>query len=261
MIRTTTKYTWAAMTVLLLAGLAPAAHASSIATLQDWCGNINGVNVSTNFCNQAPAAVSTPADVNDSSFDFTLGGSATPEATNNLGPISITLTAGNNQYVLMYMDYDLNFNAVGGGSYNDYASTGGALASGESYELDDPNTSNIFNDFAANTLANTNNVGTPQSPGVCCDVSWALGLNLNVAANTTDVVTFTVSATAPASGFYLQQTNSLDSQSIYMNATVQVNQLAVSGAPEPSSWLLIAAGLAGAFLARRKMANVQNDRA
>jgi len=247
---------------VLLAGLLPTARAASIATLQDWCGNINGVNVVTNFCNTG-GAVTLPADVNASAFDFTLGGNTLPEATNNLGPIAITLTPGSNQYVLMYMDYDLNFNGIGGGSYNDSASTNGALPGNASYELDDPNTSNIFNDFSSDALTDANNVGTYVSPGVCCDVSWALGLNnLNVAAGTNDIVTFTVSSTAPTSGFYLQQTNGLDQQSIYMQALVSVVQTGGGGSvPEPGSWVLIAGGLAGAFLLRGKMAKAQNNRA
>ena len=264
MTRTTAaRYGWLAP-ALFFAGFLPAAHASTIASLQDWCGNIDGQNVDTNFCNQG-GAVTVPANVNASGFDFTLGSSSanfpTTSAANNLGSITFTLSAGANQFVLMYMDYDLNYNAVGGGSYNDTGSAKNALPANESYELNDPNTSSIFSDFATNTLSNTNSVGVGVAPGVCCDVSWALGLDLNVAANTKDLVTFSVSTTAPASGFYLKQTNSLDpTQNIYMQALVTVQQTGGGGGatPEPASYVLIAGGLAGAFLLRRKMTRGQN---
>jgi hypothetical protein len=235
-----------------MAALPQVARAGAVASLQDWCFNVNGVNVATNACNQSPQAP-LPGNVDGTNFDFTLGATdpnyPTTAASNNLGSVSVSLGAGMSQYVLAYMDYDLNYNAVGGGSYQDYGVAVGTPGAGVTWELDDPNASNIFNDFAGNNLQNTNNVGTYSGPSTpCCDVSWALGVNLNVTSSA--IVTFTVSTTAPVSGFYLQQTNGLDpSQSIYLSESVQYNQ---SATPEPATLALFAIGLAGVVLSRKR---------
>jgi hypothetical protein len=60
------------------------------------------------------------------------------------------------------------------------------------------------------------------------------------------LVTFTVSATQPASGFYLQQTNvtpqGANGESIYLTETVTLEQTA---APEPASIALLGSALIG----------------
>lgn len=282
MIRSTTKYGWMAA-ALLLVGFLPAAHATTLASLNDWCFNVDGVNVVTNLCNTGQTSVTFPSGVNGSSFDFTLGSQTegTPSTPysgmpttvndqNTLGSVTITLSPGANQYVLAYMDYDLNYNAQGG-SFSDFASTNGAQAvanaTSVNYSLNDPNActgacsvSDIFDQFSGNTLDNTNHVGGYSVIGHCCDVSWALGLNIDVAANTQDVVTFAVSNIAPRSGFYLQQANGLDnSQNIYMQALVTVVETGGPTVPEPASWVLIGGGLAGALLLRKRMAKAQSD--
>jgi hypothetical protein len=79
-------------------------------------------------------------------------------------------------------------------------------------------------------------------------------VNLDVAANTQDLVSFTVSTSAPGSGFYLQQTSGTDpSQSIYYSVGVTVESTGPS-TPEPGTWLLIAGGLAGALMLRKRLA-------
>src|ERR1017187_1459848 len=143
------------------------ASAATVATLQDWCFNVNGVNVGTNACNTGNP-VSLPANVNGASFDFTTYPAAT---SNSLGSVTITLGSGLSQYVLAYMDYDLNYNNAG--SFQDFGTVvNGPPGAGVSYELDDPNSSNIFSDFASNGLTNANNVGTYGGAAApCCDVA------------------------------------------------------------------------------------------
>ena len=185
------------ITVLLFGAFAQAAFSASTTGLADWCFNLNG-NINT--CNGGTMSPT-------GTFDTTL-----EPAANNLGSVSFAVAAG--QYASAYMDYDLDF--VKYGSFQDSGATHGALPGTDSYELADPNTSNIFTDFAGNTLNNTNTVGTPSGPPtVCCDVSWALSYQASVAGT----VTFTVSTTAPASGFYLQQTNFDVGDSIYLSAS------------------------------------------
>jgi len=132
--------------LVLVAGFVPAAKATTLTTLQDWCVNVDG---STSNCNTG-AAVGVSGG-----FDFTLGTqvegdpataySPTEAAPfndqNGLGIFSVTLTAGSGQFAYMYMDYDLNANASG--SFSDSAAAvgtpGTANAASVSYEMFDPN--------------------------------------------------------------------------------------------------------------------------
>jgi len=225
--------------VLMMAGLPQ--HAKAEVVLNDWCVNVNGD--SGTVCNNPyvgpTVATSGASSIDVSAFDYTLSPGA-----NTLGTITVTLGAAG--YASVYMDYDIDF--AGYGSFQDYGTVGIGAPPGFGWELDDPNVSNIFPDFAANTLANTNNVGTaviPATPPVtiCCDVSWALGVGGLSSGST---VTFSVSDTAPG-GFYLQQTNADTGDSIYLSAAVTSP---LSSVPEPSTLILLIP--VGAVLAIRK---------
>jgi hypothetical protein len=201
-------------------------------------------------CNTGTNTPSLPANVNGSGFDFTLGTLSGPN-NNTFGSIVITLGPGNGQYALAYMDYDLNFDAEG--SYTDVGSVSGTPHAGVSYELDDPGASNIFSDFATNALTDTNNLGTPGTPAnPCCDVSWALGVGgLSVAPGQMATITFTVGTSPPAGGFYLQQSNEYDSETIYLSETTTVSP-PPSSVPEPSTLAILGTAIFGLALGRRR---------
>ena len=223
--------------VLALLALSRVAAASN-PVLNDWCVNLNG-DINT-ACNGAGTG---GGSINMSGFDTTLSPTA-----NGLGTITIMLDAGD--YASFYADYDVDFGAVG--SFQDYATTGGTLPSNWSYEADDPNTSNIFADFASNSpLADTNNVWNLVIPDlngdpICCDVSFALSVDNTSGSDET--LTFDVTDSAPASGFYIQQTN-FDGDSIYLSAT-EGNGTA-SPVPEPSTLILVALGGLSMLMSRR----------
>jgi len=224
-----------------LAAIPQNAKAGTLAPyLADWCVNVNGdINTACNGAGNGSAAI------NVSAFDKTLEPAAditTGLPMNGLGAVVITLGPGSNQYAAVYMDYDLNwFNE---GAFLDFgvpsvASPGGGIT----FELDDPGYSNIFSDFSVGVLQDTNTVGSGVNtpPTTCCDVAWALRLDLNVPISAT--VTFSVSGTAPASGFYLTQSNLSDGTSIYLSAAVQ-QQPVIPNVPEPSTLgLLVSGGL------------------
>ena len=128
-----------ALTFALMAFLGGSwkAQAGSVA-LADWCVNLNG-NTSA-ACNGGGSG---NASISLASFDQTLS-----PGTNNLGSITITLGQGNNQYVSFYADYDVDFATYG--SFDDSANivNGAAQPANYTYELSDPNSSNLFSDFS-----------------------------------------------------------------------------------------------------------------
>lgn len=214
----------------LLALLALSQVAVADTTLNDWCVN-NGGDISS-ACNGAGAGGGTTG-INMSGFDTTF-------SPNALGSIAVTASTGG--YASFYADYDLGTL----GSFQDSASVHGALPTGWSFEIDDPNTSNIFNLFASNQLTNTNHVGTASGPpGACCDVAFALSIS---GLNAGEVVVFTVSKDQPAAGFYIEQTN-VDGETIYLSAMVENGT--PSPVPEPSTLLLGALGSLGVLMWRR----------
>ncbi len=242
----------------LISGFCLAASASDIG-LADWCVNVNGdINTACNGGTGGTGGLGmggTAADgsiIDLSAFDTTL-----EPSTNNLGTITITLGPGTDQSALVYMDYDLDYPNLG--SFDDSAPTPGSAPANVSYELDDPNTSNIFGDFATGTpLPDTDNVVTPGGPpNQCCDVAWALGLGgIDVDAGDTEVVTFTVGTTAPA-GFYLEQINQTTGEKIYLSESAACvgscgGGGGTPGVPEPRQEALLLVVLSIIFIAVRK---------
>lgn len=207
----------------LALGLAPCVSASTT-ELADWCFNINGNILSA--CNGAGSQF-----FPGSTFDTTL-----EPGSNNLG--TATFAVGVGQYANAYMDYDLDFSTYG--SFQDYGTINGTAPAGVSWELSDPNISTIFSDFAANSLTDVNSVATAGGPpNVCCDVSWALGVENPFSKPA--FITFTVSTTPP-NGFYLQQTNFDVGDNIYLSENV-------TPVPEGSTGNMLVIPLAGMALA------------
>jgi len=171
--------------------------------LFDWCFNINGNwNSPQGACNGGGSVFGA-----GTTFDTTLE----PEV-NGLGSASFTLGVG--QYGLAYMDYDLDFQTFG--SFQDFGATAGTAPANVTWEMNDPNTSGIFSDFSSNALSDTNAVSAGSGPpNPCCDVAWALGFTNSTGVPGT--ITFTVSRSAPTSGFYLVQTNFDVGDSIYLS--------------------------------------------
>jgi hypothetical protein len=211
------------------------AHAGQV-SLADWCVNVNGDTATA--CNGGGGGgVSSNPDggtVSLTNFDQTLEG-----ASNTLGSVTVAMNAGAGQYVSFYADYDVDYDTYG--SFADYATIVGSLPSGVSYSVNDPNiytglTSpsgyTLFDEFANNDLDDTNYVGTPALPdNECCDVAFALSLAVNAA----ETVTFSVTTTAPDSGFYIQQTNQYTSESIFLAVSTSSNNSPGPVVPEPST--------------------------
>jgi hypothetical protein len=217
------------------------AHASDL-SLQDIWFNTNGTFTE-----------STGTGVHLGSYNTSTG----------LGTITFTTTAPGAGYFNTWFDEE-----VSTPFYNEFGSTGGTLSDpNETWEIGGNYSSNIYNDAAAGSLMNTNYLpegasdylgdcgtwsGGVQTDSTGCngDATTALGYSFLLAAGDEEVITINVSQTAPASGFYLIQTNpdadgSGSSSSVYfsLSATEEVPTGGPGVAPEPGTWLLMLTGL------------------
>jgi hypothetical protein len=218
-------------------------------TLTEYAFNVDGT-VTDSFYDPMP---STPA------FDTSTG----------LGTVTFTFSAGNHS-VLAFFDHEINLLTTG--LLPEFGAATGTLASGQSWQIDEPfygnlgYFGNIYSNFKNNALNNSNGIPTGD------DASMALGWNFTVAAGYTATVQFVVDALTPRSGFYLTQTDGTGTvdvngawdpttfqkgtDSIYLSSSLNFSTCPTGGCnqtPEPRlAWLLLPA-LAGLLLTRRKV--------
>lgn len=185
------------------------------------------------------AIAAAPANVNTSAFDQLTG----------LGQISITITGAGSHHLGAFVDHEID--ETSNTFFNEFGAAVGAAASGQSWEIDEPGFvfGDIYANFTAGTLDNSNAVpaGSPD------DVSMALGWNFNLLASETATVRFVVTETAPASGFYLQQTDPDSQASIFFTSALTIRDSG-QNIPEPTGLALLALGLAALRVARRRKA-------
>jgi hypothetical protein len=202
-------------------GMAPAMFADVV----DYMLNVNG----TTYCPSYDSGTTVCSSYGGLSaagatgtLDLTYDSVGLGGAPYGLGTVSLVYNPGSaGSY---NVDLWLFEQLIPDSGYDEYGTTGGSLGSGESWQIDtpdydatgDPNTSatgTIIANTAANTLSNKNDVpgGVDSITGTCpsanCNdyTSLALGLNFSLLAGEEEDLTFTVSTTAPTSGFYLEQ--------------------------------------------------------
>ena len=242
---------------------------------------------------QAALVNSSAAGIVDPTASGTPGLTGTLDATTGLGTITFTDTRPGLGFFDLFVDLSLatpffnEFGATGGGSpaagqtwqidVPDYwCNTAACQSIGLPFGSPDPNdpSANIIADTLANSLNNNNGVpGTlsnflndcgaepnaispAQNPACNNDVSLAMGFNYFVPAGGREIITLSVSLSAPPGGFFLEQEHPADSANpngvspvfLYGSATLQQ----VSATPEPSSFLLLAIGLLAIGLAKRR---------
>ena len=267
--------------ILGVLGTAPAMFAD----IADYMLNING----TTYCPSYTAATCSnygslsAAPGTTSTLPGTFGGSG-PSLGDGTGTVDVTFNPGaaGSYNVDLWL-----FEQLASPSYNEYGATGGTATgnqSGLSYQIDVPdydyvgelsptNAGNIIANTAADTLGDVNNVPGKTTDyladcsGPTCNdfVSTALGFDFTLAAGEEELLSFTVSTTAPSSGFYLEQIHPADGSNssetdYYYTATATTESICTvncSAVPEPSSTIPLLAFVGVlALVIRRRLAVV-----
>jgi hypothetical protein len=201
--------------------------------------------------------------------------------TTGLGTITFTDTTAGGGYFNMFIN-----EAVGTPYWNEYGTAFGSTSSGETWEIGNvpyisgspscaagatlpgyvDTCSSAYTDAQNGSLSDTNgqplgssanfNTGdcVSSTPGTCNgDVAAALGQSYSVIGNgDEEMITVTISQTAPSSGFYIDQTNPNEDDptsgvqgNVYYSLSADyIPAGTTTVTPEPSTWLLMLSGLA-----------------
>lgn len=210
-----------AATLLALGVLAVPADSRAGIALFEYAFNIDGT------VSNPPGGDPVPPEVNLSGFDTDTGLGQITAKIRNTGSGTVDSFFD----VFFDIDIDENLNTF----FNEYGAAHGTPAPGQSWEIDEPGYvfGDIYDNFAAGTLDNSN--GVPQ--GSEDDVSMALGWDFALQPHYSAQIRVSVSDVAPVGvDFYLQQTDPDSPADIYLWGELAVRPDQV--VPEPASMLI-----------------------
>jgi hypothetical protein len=185
-------------------------------------------------------------DVNFSAFNMGTG----------LGTVSMAFSGAGSHYGGLYVDHELNEPA--NTFFNEYGGVAGSAPAGLSWQIDEPGfgtayTGTIYNNFSNNSLSGLIFNGLFNGPE---DVAMAMIRSFDLSLGQTALLTFTISDTATDPNiFCLAQYDGdpgLGPETIFFSSNLDISGGAAP-VPEPSTVLLLGAGLLGlGFYARQR---------
>ena len=210
---------------------------AAVITLFDWGVNIDG---GTTCPAGDPCDTDIlPAAVDGSGFDFTAG----------LGTISYTITGSGDHHTSLFLDHEIDEDFE-----NEFGSTTGALAAGQTWEIDQPVNGDIFisnfldgNETVGSQLDMINGVPLGSENDVAMALAWDFTLGAGIGAGETATVDFMVSLVAPTDGSFFLSLTDPDAtpeaeNTIYFSSTLDIQPNPV---PVPGALLLFGSGLVG----------------
>lgn len=196
------------------------------------------------------------------------------DAATGLGTLVLTFTPGvaGSYGVAAFFNHDLDTPF-----FDEFGAAVGAPAAGQAWQIDEPGygadfnrTGTIYSNLLSLSFDDTNYIpGASSNEFNDCgangggaidatcnnDVSLGLGYLFALTADEQAVITWTVSDTAPTSGFFLQQLAPRDpAQSIFLTSAVSITSTEgpPPSVPEPGTLMLTVAGLLGLACARAR---------
>lgn len=171
-----------------------------------------------------------------------------PLGTSGLGTISFIVTGAGLHNVDLFVDHELS--EPQNTFSNEIGNVFGVPAAGQSWEIDEPGFSfgNIYSNFTASSLDNSNPAASWPD-----DVSMALGWDFLLAAGETATVSFTLSETAPTSGFYLAHSDPASRETVYFSSALRVDGGGTRVPDGGSAIALLGASVALMAALRRKL--------
>ena len=167
--------------------------------------------------------------------------------TECLGSLSFIIGGTGSHFIDLFLDYEIA--ELSTTFFNEYGSTGGTAAAGQSWEIDEPGY--VFGDIYDNMLASTLDGFNDVPFGLEDDVSFGLGWDFVLADGETAAITFFMSDVLDTTGFYLQHTDDDAGESVYFWSTLEIRG-GETPVPEPGTLWLFGAGLIALGLSRRK---------
>ena len=170
---------------------------------------------------------------------------------NGLGNLTWSTSAtGSHTFIAMFdFEIDEQINTF----FNESGAAFGALADGQSWEIDEPGYAfgDIYWNVTDGALDNSNNVPTGWED----DVSFAIGWDFTVADDETAIIGLVLDQVVPSMGFYLQHFDPDSDESVFFSSYLSIeggDPSSSAPVPEPATIILLGTGMTGILIAGRK---------